>query len=156
MGLAVSWPYHTADYLLWRFESGWRSVSDVGFTYFRGADLIKMQSATQAYMVSASLIGCGILSLVQMSRIRLWRNYRLGTGLITVVGTSFATLSTAFSVGVRHYGLGQFKDDSRMLNYFDRFSGPYMPTELARLLLLMVSKLMAHVQTPMVSSLERH
>lgn len=52
-------------------------------------------------MVSASLIGCGILSLVQMSRIRLWGNYRLGTGLLTVVGTSFATLSTAFSVSPR-------------------------------------------------------
>ena len=33
-----------------------------------------------------------------MSRIRLWRNYYLGTGLITVVGTSFATLSTASSI----------------------------------------------------------
>jgi hypothetical protein len=40
----------------------------------------------------------GILSLVQMSRIHLFRNYYLGTGLITVVGTSFATLSTANAV----------------------------------------------------------
>lgn len=40
----------------------------------------------------------GILSLVQMSRVHLFRNYYLGTGLITVVGTSFATLSTANAV----------------------------------------------------------
>lgn len=33
-----------------------------------------------------------------MSRIRLFRGYYLGTGLITVVGTSFATLSTASAV----------------------------------------------------------
>jgi hypothetical protein len=33
-----------------------------------------------------------------MSRIRLWGGYYLGTGLITVVGTSFATLSTATAV----------------------------------------------------------
>lgn len=33
-----------------------------------------------------------------MSRIKLFGNYRLGTGLISVVGTSFATLSTANSV----------------------------------------------------------
>lgn len=38
------------------------------------------------------------MSLVQMSRIHLFRGYYLGTGLITVVGTSFATLSTATAV----------------------------------------------------------
>ncbi|KAF8602016.1 xanthine/uracil permease [Ceratobasidium sp. AG-I] len=59
---------------------------------------LNLGSDMQAYMISASLIGCGILSLVQMSRLHLWRNYHLGTGLITVVGTSFATLSTGFSI----------------------------------------------------------
>lgn len=49
-------------------------------------------------MISASLIGCGILSLVQMSRLKLFGRYYLGTGLLSVVGTSFATLSTAFGV----------------------------------------------------------
>ena len=38
------------------------------------------------------------MSLVQMSRLHLFRGYYLGTGLITVVGTSFATLSTASAV----------------------------------------------------------
>ncbi|GAB1523836.1 hypothetical protein RhiTH_006986 [Rhizoctonia solani] len=59
---------------------------------------LNLDGSTQAYMISASLIGCGILSLVQMSRLHIWRNYYLGTGLITVVGTSFATLSTGFSI----------------------------------------------------------
>ena len=40
----------------------------------------------------------GILSLVQMSRLKLFRGYYLGTGLLSVVGTSFATLSTATAV----------------------------------------------------------
>ncbi|KAF8323910.1 xanthine/uracil permease [Clavulina sp. PMI_390] len=62
------------------------------------ASTLALDPATQSYMVSASLIGCGILSLVQMSRIPLFGGYRLGTGLLTVVGTSFATLSTAFSI----------------------------------------------------------
>jgi len=45
------------------------------------------------------LIGCGILSLVQMSRLKLFgTGYFLGTGLLSVVGTSFATLSTAFGI----------------------------------------------------------
>ncbi|GAB1526689.1 hypothetical protein RhiTH_009861 [Rhizoctonia solani] len=59
---------------------------------------LNLDGSTQAYMISASLIGCGILSLVQMSRLHIWRNYYLGTGLITVVGKSFATLSTGFSI----------------------------------------------------------
>ncbi|KAF9263278.1 xanthine/uracil permease [Marasmius fiardii PR-910] len=59
------------------------------------ASALNLDLETSAYMISASLIGCGILSLVQMSRIRLFRGYYVGTGLITVVGTSFATLSTA-------------------------------------------------------------
>lgn len=45
----------------------------------------------------------GILSLVQMSRLHLYKGYYLGTGLLTVVGTSFATLSTASSVGLLLY-----------------------------------------------------
>ncbi|KAK7053508.1 Xanthine/uracil permease [Favolaschia claudopus] len=62
------------------------------------ASALSLDSATSAYMISASLIGCGILSLVQMSRIRLFRGYYLGTGLISVVGTSFSTLSTANAI----------------------------------------------------------
>lgn len=44
----------------------------------------------------------GILSLVQMSKLHLFKNFYLGTGLISVVGTSFATLSTANAVRFRH------------------------------------------------------
>ncbi|TFK46996.1 Xanthine/uracil permease [Heliocybe sulcata] len=62
------------------------------------ASSLNLDAATSAYMISASLIGCGILSLVQMSRLRIWRNFYLGTGLITVVGTSFSTLSTANAI----------------------------------------------------------
>ena len=81
------------------------------------ASSLNLDPKTSAYMISASLIGCGkdrssashsssntlrpgILSLVQMSRFRIWRNYYLGTGMLTVVGTSFATLSTASAVSV--------------------------------------------------------
>ncbi|KNZ81647.1 Purine permease [Termitomyces sp. J132] len=62
------------------------------------ASALNLDPATSAYMISASLIGCGILSSVQISRIRIFRNYYLGTGLISVVGTSFATLSTATAI----------------------------------------------------------
>ncbi|TFK28981.1 purine permease [Coprinopsis marcescibilis] len=62
------------------------------------ASALSLDAETSAYMISASLIGCGILSFMQMSRIHLWGRFYLGTGLLTVVGTSFATLSTANSI----------------------------------------------------------
>ncbi|KAI0053787.1 Xanthine/uracil permease [Auriscalpium vulgare] len=62
------------------------------------SNALNLDAKTSSYMISASLIGCGILSLVQMSRLKLFGGYYLGTGLISVVGTSFATLSTANSI----------------------------------------------------------
>ncbi|TFK94677.1 Xanthine/uracil permease [Polyporus arcularius HHB13444] len=70
------------------------------------ASALSLDSGLSAYMISASLIGCGILSLVQMSRLRLFGNYYLGTGLISVVGTSFATLSTANAIFDSMYANG--------------------------------------------------
>lgn len=62
------------------------------------ASALNLDPATSAYMISASLIGCGILSFVQISRIKVFGGYYIGTGLISVVGTAFATLSTALGV----------------------------------------------------------
>ncbi|KAJ7758329.1 permease family-domain-containing protein [Mycena metata] len=62
------------------------------------ASALSLDSATSSYMISASLIGSGILSLVQISRLPLFGGYYLGTGLISVVGTSFSTLSTANAI----------------------------------------------------------
>ncbi|KAF8918302.1 Xanthine/uracil permease [Mucidula mucida] len=63
------------------------------------ASALNLDSQTSSYMISASLIGSGILSLVQMSRIRLFGGHYLGTGLISVVvGTSFSALSTANAI----------------------------------------------------------
>ena len=42
-----------------------------------------------------------------MSRIPLFKGYYLGTGLISVVGTSFATLSTASAVRRTFYVEGE-------------------------------------------------
>jgi len=53
----------------------------------------------QNYMVAASLIVSGILSSLQMTRWKIpYLNKYYGTGLITVVGTSFTTLSTASQI----------------------------------------------------------
>jgi NCS2 family nucleobase:cation symporter-2 len=47
-------------------------------------------------LVSTSLIVCGILSAVQITRFHIYKTpYYLGTGLISVVGTSFAIIPVA-------------------------------------------------------------
>ncbi|OSX59621.1 hypothetical protein POSPLADRAFT_1150709 [Postia placenta MAD-698-R-SB12] len=70
------------------------------------ANTLNLDAEMSAYMISASLIGCGILSFVQMSRIHLFKNYYLGTGLLSVVGTSFSTLSTADAIFSAMYADG--------------------------------------------------
>ena len=63
------------------------------------ASQLALPQADQTYLISASLISSGILSMVQMSRFRIPKTrYYIGTGLITVVGTSFASLSTGSAV----------------------------------------------------------
>lgn len=74
------------------------------------ANLFGLDSSTQSYMISASLITCGILSAVQMSAIPLPLPYfgrlQIGTGILSVVGTSFATLSTISSISEALYADG--------------------------------------------------
>ncbi|KIJ48468.1 hypothetical protein M422DRAFT_162709 [Sphaerobolus stellatus SS14] len=62
------------------------------------ASSLNLDGPTSAYLISSSLIASGIMSLLQMSRIKLFRGFYIGTGLLSVVGTSFATLSTANAI----------------------------------------------------------
>ena len=55
-----------------------------------------LEPNTQSYLVSTSLIVCGILSSIQITRFHIYKTpYFVGTGLISVVGTSFATIPVA-------------------------------------------------------------
>ncbi|KAF2455154.1 permease family-domain-containing protein [Lineolata rhizophorae] len=59
------------------------------------------------YLVSTSLIVCGILSAIQITRFHIYKTpYYLGTGLISVVGTSFATIPVAQGALTQMYGNG--------------------------------------------------
>ena len=59
------------------------------------------------YLVSTSLIVCGILSSIQISRFHLYRSpYYLGTGLISVVGTSFSIIPVATGALAQMYSTG--------------------------------------------------
>lgn len=72
-----------------------------------GANLPQDQ---QSYLVSASLIVCGILSSIQITRFHIWKTpYYVGTGLISVVGTSFATIPVAQGALNQMYANGMCK-----------------------------------------------
>lgn len=67
----------------------------------------------QQYLVSTSLIVCGILSSIQITRFHIYGTpYYIGTGLISVVGTSFATIPVATGALSQMYSTGFCPSDS--------------------------------------------
>jgi uracil-xanthine permease len=65
------------------------------------------------YLVSTSLIVCGILSSIQITRFHIYKTpYYLGTGLISVVGTSFAIIPVATGAFAQMYATGYCPTDS--------------------------------------------
>jgi uric acid-xanthine permease len=66
-----------------------------------------LDPATAQYLVSTSLIVCGLLSAIQISRFHIHGTpYYIGTGLISVVGTSFATIPVASGAFAQMYETG--------------------------------------------------
>lgn len=66
-----------------------------------------LDEATSQYLVSTSLIVCGILSSIQITRFHVYKTpYFIGTGLISVVGTSFATIPVALGGLSQMYASG--------------------------------------------------
>jgi len=71
------------------------------------ANAANLTQDQQRYLVSTSLIVCGILSSIQITRFHIWRTpYFIGTGLISVVGTSFATIPVATGAISQMYATG--------------------------------------------------
>jgi len=67
----------------------------------------------QAYLVSTSLIVSAILSTIQISRFHIYGTpYYLGTGLLSVVGTSFATIPVATGALGQMYTTGYCPSDA--------------------------------------------
>lgn len=57
---------------------------------------VNLDAAQTQYLVSAALIVSGVLSAIQITRFRILTTpYYIGTGLISVVGTSFAIIPVA-------------------------------------------------------------
>ncbi|PLB41854.1 nucleobase:cation symporter-2 family protein [Aspergillus candidus] len=70
-------------------------------------------SADYQYLVSTSLIVSGFLSALQMARLHVYKTrYYVGTGLISVVGTSFATITVATGTFNQMYTSGYCPTDA--------------------------------------------
>lgn len=72
-----------------------------------GSSGANFETGTYQYLVSTAMITSGLLSLIQMIRIHVYRTkYYIGTGLISVVGCSFATITVASGTFDQMYGSG--------------------------------------------------
>lgn len=72
-----------------------------------GATSLNLEMADQQYLLSAALICSAILSLIQITRFKIWRTgYYLGTGLLSVVGPNFASIPAASAVIKNMYSSG--------------------------------------------------
>ena len=59
------------------------------------------------YLVSTALVVCGLLSSLQISRMHIYKSpYFFGTGLISVVGTSFAIIPVSTGAFAQMYASG--------------------------------------------------
>ncbi|KIV90480.1 hypothetical protein, variant 1 [Exophiala mesophila] len=79
---------------------------------------VNLDTDYQQYLVSTSLIVCGILSSIQITRFHIWKTpYFIGTGLISVVGTSFAIIPVATGAFNQMYANGfcQLAEDGTRL-----------------------------------------
>ncbi|XTI94704.1 Xanthine/uracil permease [Cenococcum geophilum] len=71
---------------------------------------VNLATDEQQYLVSAALIVCGILSAIQITRFHIRKTpYHIGTGLISVVGTSFAIIPVASGAFSQMYSNGYCK-----------------------------------------------
>lgn len=72
-----------------------------------GQEGANLDGDTAQYLVSTSLIVCGILSSIQITRFHVYKSpYYVGTGLISVVGTSFAIIPVTSGAFKQMYSTG--------------------------------------------------
>ncbi|KAI7906531.1 permease family-domain-containing protein [Cokeromyces recurvatus] len=72
-----------------------------------GSTSLNLEMADQQYLLSAALITSALLSLIQITRFKIWRTgYYLGTGLLSVVGPNFASIPASAAVIKNMYSTG--------------------------------------------------
>lgn len=71
-----------------------------------GAGHLHLPPETQAFLVSTALIVSGLMSCIQILRFKLFGGYYIGTGLISISGTSFTFLPIAEAMFSQLYADG--------------------------------------------------
>jgi NCS2 family nucleobase:cation symporter-2 len=78
-----------------------------------GSGGANLEPAQQQYLVSTALIVSGLLSCIQITRLRIFKTpYYLGTGLISVVGVSFSVIPVAQGALAQMYANGYCPSDA--------------------------------------------
>ncbi|KAL5343257.1 uric acid-xanthine permease [Aspergillus crustosus] len=68
---------------------------------------LSLSSDQQQYLVSTALIVCGLLSMVQITRFHIYKTpYYIGSGVLSVMGVSFAIISVANGAFTQMYANG--------------------------------------------------
>lgn len=87
-----------------------------------GTGNMNLDMSTRSYMLSASLISSGILSLIQITRFRIFNTkYYIGTGLLSVVGTSFnfvPTFGVSFGVVIIYTKIIRIVSARRLTGFY--------------------------------------
>lgn len=76
-----------------------------------GLGHLHLDPNTQSFLVSTALIVSGLMSIIQIVRIKLVKGYYIGTGLISISGTSFTFLPVAEAMFRALYADGYCKTD---------------------------------------------
>ncbi|KAF3235037.1 hypothetical protein TWF128_002146 [Orbilia oligospora] len=123
-----------------------------------GKTAANLSPDVQRYLVSTSLIVCGILSSIQITRFHIFKTpYYLGTGLISVVGTSFAVIPVAQGALSQMYdnGMCETADDGTFLpcpKGYGAILGTAMICALLEILLsFMPPKILQRIFPPIVT-----
>lgn len=91
-----------------------------------GEGHLNLEPDQAAYLVSSSLIICGLMSVIQIVRIRLVKGYYVGTGIISMSGTSFTFLPIAEAAIREMYQTGFCKTDEPCPDAYGRWLGTIM------------------------------
>lgn len=74
-----------------------------------GAGHLNLPPETQAFLISTALIVSGLMTVIQILRVKLFGGYYIGTGLISISGTSFTFLPIAEAMFRQLYADGYCK-----------------------------------------------
>lgn len=110
------------------------------------------EPADQAYLISTALIVSGLMSFIQIIRIKLIKGYWIGTGLISMSGISFTFLPIAQATFRSLYDEGLCKQGNPCPDAYGKWLGTIMVGALLEIILSFIPpKALRRVFPPLVT-----